>query len=521
MINWTSDYYNENKSDCQKILKTPENWEKVPLLFDHQMPKGSLVRFKGMIQDMLNPEYYSKTFSISNSMTNETRVFQGKFHCSISNLKPEEEINFDDVLLERHIVACIPIPGLNSWVKNVENLNDIDKSQLEGNFPKRFCFDPSFQNNKKEVIVFVYPEDTDSNFLKVNHIIDIVGFLDLRSLQYGKDEYQEKSHDLEEQYCIHALHIKFQPISIFCKNQISNESIWKEASSIHNELKLILTQALLGDSLAADYLIFNLISTIYNRQNNQVPGKFSLNIHGIPKNAGNNYINKLYSLISLLVEKSEYLSITIQNMNNINMIPRKCYIKNRLINGLLQLSKRTHLIIDETNLEPGKLENKGMLNLQALNDIICNQQIKYDFTYYTIDYETEISVLTLSIGKSLLPYDVNILLKPDPSCIENIKETVDSAINYLNSQYLLLEKLRKYIGIITSNTFNYSEDILKVIENDYVNMRKIDPKNVSADDLHRYMVISKLIALSSGENDLNIDIWEKCKGLEAERKLRN
>lgn len=32
--------------------------------------------------------------------------------------------------MERHIVACIPTPGLNSWVKNVENLNDIDESQL-------------------------------------------------------------------------------------------------------------------------------------------------------------------------------------------------------------------------------------------------------------------------------------------------------------------------------------------------------------------------------------------------------
>lgn len=45
----------------------------------------------------------------------------------------------------------------------------------------------------------------------------------------------------------------------------------------------------------------------------------------------------------------------------------------------------------------------GMLNMQALTDIISNQQIKYDFTYYTINYETQIPVLTLSTGKSLLP----------------------------------------------------------------------------------------------------------------------
>lgn len=38
--------------------------------------------------------------------------------------------------------------------------------------------------------------------------------------------------------------------------------IWNEASNLHSELKLILTQALLGDSLAADYLLFYLTSTM-------------------------------------------------------------------------------------------------------------------------------------------------------------------------------------------------------------------------------------------------------------------
>lgn len=60
----------------------------------------------------------------------------------------------------------------------------------------------------------------------------------------------------------------------------------------------------------------------YNRQHNQVPGKFSLNIRGIPTTIGKNYTKKLYSLISYLVVKSEYLPITIDNMNNMDMIPR-------------------------------------------------------------------------------------------------------------------------------------------------------------------------------------------------------
>lgn len=57
----------------------------MPFLFDNEATLGTLVRFKGMIQDMLNPEYYSKTFSIFNSVTNETKICHGKYHNSIIN----------------------------------------------------------------------------------------------------------------------------------------------------------------------------------------------------------------------------------------------------------------------------------------------------------------------------------------------------------------------------------------------------------------------------------------------------
>lgn len=40
---------------------------------------------------------------------------------------------------------------------------------------------------------------------------------------------------------------------------------------------------------------------------------------------------------------------------------RKCYNSNRLLSGLLQLSSRTHLVLDETALQPGKLNNNGKI----------------------------------------------------------------------------------------------------------------------------------------------------------------
>lgn len=72
-------------------------------------------------------------------------------------------------------------------------------------------------------------------------------------------------------------------------------------------------------------LLFKLFSS-YNRQHNQVPGKFSLNIRNIPEDFGKNYTEQLYSLISYLVVKSEYLPFTVANLNNIDMIPRYIYL---------------------------------------------------------------------------------------------------------------------------------------------------------------------------------------------------
>jgi len=67
--------------------------------------------------------------------------------------------------------------------------------------------------------------------------------------------------------------------------------------------------------------LFNIFYS-YNRQYNSVPGKLSLNIRGVPHSIGQSYTKHLYSLISNLVVKSEYLPIQIHTMNNMDIIPR-------------------------------------------------------------------------------------------------------------------------------------------------------------------------------------------------------
>ncbi len=51
--------------------------------------------------------------------------------------------------------------------------------------------------------------------------------------------------------------------------------------------------------------------------------------------------------------------MSLQNMNNQRMVPRKDYTANRLVSGTLQLANNMSLFLDETQLEQGQLDATG------------------------------------------------------------------------------------------------------------------------------------------------------------------
>ena len=55
--------------------------------------------------------------------------------------------------------------------------------------------------------------------------------------------------------------------------------------------------------------------------------------------------------------------MTLENMNKTQFCPKKDYQANRLRSGQLQLSANTHLVVDETALQPGQLQTIGRESL--------------------------------------------------------------------------------------------------------------------------------------------------------------
>ncbi|CAH2323274.1 mini-chromosome maintenance complex-binding [Pelobates cultripes] len=382
------------------------------------------------------------------------------------------------------------------------------------------------------------------NSFKVNDIIEVYGVLSVDPLLSTiSDDWDSASalvdpadamNTVEEQRVhsppaslvprIHAIVIHklehnnpLMPVSIqdSAEGKLFVSSFMSEVSAVRGELHGFLTHAFLGDSLTAEFLILHLISTVYARRDVLPLGKFTLNLSGCPRNG--TFTSFIYQILQQLVPASYYLPMTIENMNTLRFTPRKDYTANRLVSGLLQLSSHTNLMVDETVLEQGQLDTAGVHNVTALGNLITWQKVDYDFSYHQMEFPCNINVLVTSEGRSLLPSDCQVLLQPQ-TAPSNIEQYVAALLTA--SLPSLLNKFRIYLSLLQFLDYSISEEVTKAVEDDFVEMRKNDPQSMNADDLHRLLVVARLVSLSVGLTTLSRDTWLRAKQLELQRKAR-
>lgn len=102
---------------------------------------------------------------------------------------------------------------------------------------------------------------------KLNQVFDIVGFLSLDPNLAITHDSEKMENDIETQtHCPPASIVpRLHAIKVFKvgKNIPESNDIISKAESIRGDLKIVLTQLLFGDEIAADYLICHLISSVY------------------------------------------------------------------------------------------------------------------------------------------------------------------------------------------------------------------------------------------------------------------
>ncbi|XP_060666075.1 mini-chromosome maintenance complex-binding protein [Drosophila nasuta] len=567
---------------CKQLLEDPAKWHSIPLLNHtplHKLKDLGLVRFRGMVQDMMDPEIYLERYEIK-SANGTTRLQEGKYRDCL-RLAKEEQLDYNaesNVHGERRTLFVVSLPGQNAWAKEHEKecgpemtttpeggvgvgikrafdeKEDMDIDSTDDvSSQKRQCKEsPSTVSGAEKptavlgaeyllnsplpdrpsmaCMIKVY-EDFDKYTL--NSLMDFVGFLsvdpalDAATLDVEAMQQMECLSELQAQnpspFLIPRLHA-FGVKSLAHANPLLDRSLLQpsvadvQADTVHKDLRMLLKLCLFEDDLAAEYLLSHLISTVYSRSEMQSIGKFALNLCNLPKDClPKDYTRKLYEVLELLLPASHYLPMSLDTMNSAAFAPKKDYETNKLVSGLLQLAPHTHLVLDETHMQQGKLEANGVQAIQHLAHLINNQQLKCDFQYYQIDYNVDIPVLVLSEGRSMLPSDFVLPINADAKAVDMSEESMKAALHYLQPQRL--QQFRSYLTLARTSEFSVSEELTETIQQYFVDMRKANVKS-NADDLHGLLVLSRLLGISRGKVALDKETWHLATEYESKRRQR-
>ncbi|KAH0881968.1 hypothetical protein HID58_058064 [Brassica napus] len=453
--------YNFLRRNC----RGPDVALKVPpvSLLEVGMPK-TLVRFRGMIQDMLGNEFYAGAYK--DGLTWSTNKYS-----DVSQFPDGSDMK----VWERRLLYCVPLRSrfLDLTGQNREKRARVDEEMCDsmeaglncspfkkmwGKLPHQLQSLSRFlglvvlhkapssrlltSTDSLPCLVKIY--DSPESDLKLN---DVAEFLGVLTFDQNADENSEALSEAESV-------------------QMPSENVPRLHCIIHRKLE---TQHFLnGSSLSTEASIPSVFKEIRESLMKYLTGLL-----------GDDHIAAQFLLLHLL---SKYL-------NTASLGPKKDYGTNRL-------------------LHPGTLNSVGVENAKLLKNLLECQKVEYDFQYYKMEMATDAQMLIFSEGKSnIMPADVVVPFQP----------------SQVNSLQVIspetAEAWRCYLATCKSLSNSIGEELQQVLENDLVELRQTG-RSSGSQDLSRLLTMARMMSVSYDETTLSLEHWQMVLELERLRKER-
>ncbi len=519
---------------------------------NHSISDGQLVKFRCMVQDMFDPEYYMAEYKVKSLKDGSIKTRSGRFRDTVQ-CGPGEEIVEDGPeslsLRERVSLYCVSPPGEAAWVtdhyqRQEMAANSAGPSGTQTNIMKRSLdTEETEETRAKDAVMDTEMAETDDTVekikrqkasvsegalpassnkvlnnlnlpipsadgracivkicdiadgdIKLHDLVEFVGVVSLDpalSVSEEGEASMSTSPSLPPPSLVPRLHVltwaRLENNNPLVARPPASSSPLEEVARV--ELHTLLTTCLLGDKLAADYLLLHLLSRVYMRKDVLCLGKLSLNLHNMTTHE--DLPRRLATVLSLLTTNSHYLPLTRNNLDSTSFSPRKDFEANRLVSGSLQLASGTHLWLDETAMTDGQLSQMGVKNLTSLGNLITWQKLEYDFEFQKMEYETDVACLVMSEGRSMLPSDVQLMLKPEG--VEARPDLISKTFNEVGAGLSaeLLDRLRRYITTARVGEFSLTEQVMKAVQDDFVSMRQTD-QGITMEEFHSLLVLGRL-----------------------------
>ncbi|CAJ1974554.1 unnamed protein product [Sphenostylis stenocarpa] len=532
----------------------------VPLLTPttiRSIKPNTLVRFRGMVQDMPGNEFYVGAYK-------DGSVWRTNKYMDVSQYPIRSSA--DTRIWERRLLYCVPVPGLSPWTEvSAEDFGNLSLDWMLDSREKRrredgessdmhvSCDEVQDSPNAKRMregehssiashsqeaatdiassgtslgydigsnsppcLVKIY--DSSESEVKLNDIFEFVGILTSDPELQEDNEDCDLSNGFSEDPLRHFppnkvprlhcfIHRKLV-IQDFLKNNPTIEPKPDSVKGLREALLRHLTAILGNDDVTSHFVLLHLLSKVHARDNALAVGKLSLNLTCFKKETVSVFGKQLTLVLKNLLPFTFYIPLTVEYLNAVSLAPKKNYYTNRLETGVLQLAEGSHLIVDETKLEAGTLNSVGVENCRLLKNLMELQQVEYDFKYFKMDMKTDTQLLVLSEGKSnILPADVIVPFQPSAN---NYSEAVTTEV---------LEAWRWYLATVRQLPHSIEPEMQKVVEMDLVAARQAD-RSLGPQELSRLLTMGRLMSLSYGETSLSLEHWQMVKELERLRRQR-
>ncbi|GJJ73673.1 hypothetical protein EMPS_06031 [Entomortierella parvispora] len=520
--NWTKENASESNdfgvaAHFQELFDTREKLLQIPSLDAQsvqQLPVHSLVRFRCMVQDT----DLSQEIALFSSIVTTQPDGEEKLVCHRYSDGPQQDnviecVPDQDIMDLRNSYYCVSVPGVSAWAKeydNAANQLSLEGLTLDGDdapqvIPGRYPF-PRAQH----FAAVVKTHASDIN-IGVTDMVDVIGVLGASNSVISGDsfDFNEESSDSPRVPTVHAITMRkvddhgHPDLGINGQPSKSDmDACLQDAAATRRDLMAYLTDALKGDELAAELVLLHMLARVYARAGGKALGQFSLNLKQTELDT--TLCQTLEKIMSNILPKVHAIPMTLQTLNTEAFYPRK---DDQLLSGFLQVTRGTTLVLDETALEEGTLNEQGLKNLRAVSGVSQNQTLSYMFPFNSIDFNTDISLLIVSLGSSLVPVDCAITLNPDTTRTEPL--VVPSADK--------IEAFRKYVSVLRLAEYTVSEEVAKEIETDFVEQRKAanaaKTTPITPDEFAFNISLARIVSLSKGEISLSMDSWEQAVSL--------
>ncbi|VDO20385.1 unnamed protein product [Heligmosomoides polygyrus] len=320
--------------------------------------------------------------------------------------------------------------------------------------------------------------------LKANAVVDIYGYLsDPVHVGVEGDGHSESS----KCFNVHVLRM-----NEVCHPTAPSSGLNSSAlrSDLINEVSSVL-----GSQAAADIFVNFLVSTVYSRPGGTPLCFLPLNVVGV---ADSEVATSIIEMVRHLMPKVKVLTLTPELLSKKRFAPVKNYESDVLLQGELQLSNGTVLIIDETQLPSGSFPVSGFVeeNLKVLEDLIVDHRMSYDYGFYKIPMDVDYNVMILSKKESrFFKTPFRIPVKPSLS----------------NARLMNVEEKRAFLQESRSRVSSVSltDEVSKRVQDSFVAMcSSLDIKTDKAALLNEMLILSRLTASSSGSSFVEYEHWE-------------